>query len=231
MANLTKGTIVRALLPVEFRLIAYGCAWGLFVGLTSFIAGGDADLAATKGTAGFVAITVGIFIGAKLTLSTMRTFRAWIARLESRLELCVQRVSHITGQADSPEEHGKGSSPLAVRLRIYFVLIGGGFSGAGVGLVQLVIGVGIDIYGSSVYLATLICLVIVLVGVMGTARELMSMGRVMSRIERRLNDFDDAPVVPAGTNPRHADIALESTLSWVYLITGMRGWQPSMTSS
>ena len=195
----------------------------------SFFGDGDVDLAASRGTAGFVSITVGVFIGIKLTLLTMRAFSLWIAQLAARLELYEQRTSYLTGQSghdDPPEETRKGFSPLMVRLGIYFVVLGGGFSGAGVGLVQMVIKAGTDLYGPSVYLATLACLVIALLGVLGTVWELRSIGRAMSQIERRLSHNEDVLNMPAVAYPRHADIALQSTHSWVYKVTGMRGWQP-----
>ena len=226
MSNLTKRKIGKAVVPVNFHLIAYGCVWGSFIGLTNLLGGGGVDLAASRGVAGFVSVTIGVFIGMKLVLLSMNAIRLWIARIEDKLRVLEQRVSYLTGESglgDPPEEPRERPSPLMVRLKIYFVLLGGGLSGTGVVVMQLVIKAGTDIYGPGVSLAALICAAITLFGVLGTTTELWLISRAASKIERRLDYAEDilpSPVVYA----RDANAALQSTQSWVYRVTGMRDW-------
>ena len=192
-------------------------------------------MAATKGVASFVSVTVGIFIGAKLALLVMRAFRLWIALLEERLVVCSQRLSNLTGETEPdspPEEHRGGPSALTVRLRIYSIALVGGSAGLGVGLVMLVIKTGtIGLYESDVYLAILATLAIALFGVLGTASELGRSTRATFRLERRLNDAENVPVTLVVVSPRQVDAAIQSTQSWVRKLTGVQGWQPGMATS
>ena len=227
MPNPIDKKIIKGAIPVDFRLIAYGCIWGVFIGLTNLSVSGDVDLAASKGTASFVSVTVGVFVGMRSALFATRMFRLWIARLGNRLELAEQRIFSLTGELghdDPPKEPQEGSGFLRAKLKIYSVLLGGGFSAAGVGLVQLLIKTGTDIYGNDVYLVTLICLAVASFAILATAFELWSIGRTMSWVERRLDRAEGVPATPV-VHTHDADIALRSTESWAYKITGMRGWQ------
>ena len=232
MSNLDKRRIVRGVVPVGFPLILYGCFWGLYVGLMGFFGllscecGGDVDLAASKGIAGFVSVTVGVFAGTKLTLSAMRAFRLRIAHLEARLIAGEQRVSCLTGptEPDTPlEEHKGGSSPLKVRLMFYFGALAVGSSVAGGGLLTLIIRAGtIGIYepGAHLSVSVFVGLAVALFGILGMAAELSFITRAMSRVERRL---DRAEITPVVARPRYADAAIQGMQSWIHKLTGVQG--------
>ena len=121
-----------------FLLVLYGCLWGLSVGLMGFFGllscecGGDVDLAASKGIAGFVSVTVGIFAGTNLPLLAMRAFRLRIAHLQARVAVCKQRISRLADRTelDTPPEKDKGYS---ARLKFYFGALAGGSAAAGGG--------------------------------------------------------------------------------------------------
>lgn len=240
MSNPTgKRVIIRAV-PVDPRLVLYGSFWGLFMGLTSYFGlsgcecGGDADLASSRGIAGLVSITVGVFAGTKLAMLVMRAFRKWIARLEARLIVCEQRLSSLTGEIEpdnSTEERRKGSSPLVARLKFYSTALAGGCGGVGVGLLVLIIGAGTTgIYDSGTYMAIYISLPVALFGIMGISSELGGIARAVSRIERRLDDAESVSVTSVAVRPKYADAAIQTAQSWLHKLTGVQGWQPGMAA-
>ena len=239
MDNLVARTHLKGTVPVDFRLIAYGCFWGLvlglisFYGLTSCECGGDVDLAVSRGIAGFVSIAVGIFIGTKLALLAMKAFRVWIVSLMSRVNTCQERLSRLSGEVEpdnSSEERSGVSSFYAVRLRIYFIGLAVGCCGVGVDLMALIIRAGTTgIYESgSLPITAYVGLAVASAGIAGIALELNMIARSVSRIEGRLNDAEGVAVAPLEVRPQYADAAIQSTQSWVHKITGVRGWQPSM---
>lgn len=237
MSNPTGRTATRGVVPVDPRLLLYGGFWGLFMGLTSYFGlygcecGGDVDLASSRGIAGFVSITVGVFAGTKLAMLAMRAFRQWIARLEARLVVCEQRLSSLTGETEpdnSTEESRKGSSPLAAKLKFYSTALAGGFGAVGVGLVMLIIGAGTSgIYDSGTYLAVYASLAVALFGILGISSELGGIASAVSRIERRLDDAESVSVTSVAVRPKYADDAIQTAQSWLHKLTGVQGWQPS----
>lgn len=237
MSNPTGKRIIVRAVPVDPRLVLYGSLWGLFVSLTSYFGlsgcecGGDVDLASSRGIAGFVSITIGVFAGSKLTMLAMRAFRRWVAQLETRLVLCEQRLSRLTGETEpdsSPEERQRGFSPLVMRLLFYSFALGGGFGAAGVGSVALIIGAGTTgIYDSYSHLAVYASLAVALFGILGITLELGGIARAVSRIERRLDDVEGVSVTPVAVRPRYADAAIQTAQSWLHKLTGVQGWQPS----
>ena len=95
---------------------------------------------------------------------------------------------------------------------------------------QMVIGAGTTgIYESSNLLPALVSMAIALLGTSDIAIELGGTARRITEIERDLDDAEGVSVlasVPA--RPDYADAALLAIQLFIYKLTGMRGWQPSV---
>ena len=239
MSNLTDRKSAKSIVPVDIRLLTYGFGFGLFFGLLAYFGpsscecAGDLDLAASRGVALFITITVGIFLGTKLGFLVLAGFGKWIARLVDRLDVCEARIARLNGEGvsdASPDEDVNVSGFLKIRFKAYYFALGCGFCGLVTSIMQMVIWAGTTgIYDSSGQLSALVSVAIVLFGASGLAVELGGTARNIAKIERVLDDAEEVSVVTSvPVRPDYADAALQAIQSFIYKLTGMRGWQPSV---
>lgn len=236
MSKFTGRAVIRGVVPVAPLVLLGGSIWGLTLGFSSYFGllnseyAGNVDLASSKGIAAFVTVAIGVLIGTKLAMLTMKAFRLWTARLEARLVVCEHRISCFSGEAEpdnSSEEQQRGTSPLAVRFRYYSGFLSFGFGAVGVGLVMLLIKSGTTgLYGSDVHISLYSSLVIALVGIIAIASELMLIARGLLVIEQHLDHAEGGSITLLATRPKYADAAIQSTQSWLHRLTGVQGWQP-----
>ena len=211
---------IKTFIPVDYRLILYGWAIGLLFGTLAFTE--SAERAAIVGIAAFLTVSVGGFIGIKISFLTMRAFLAWTGSIKDRIYRLTTRLGDLTGQS-VPESASKEMTARGFSvIRVYVALTILGISLLTQGVVGGVIELGVDVYDTRSYIAVLILgSLFASIGIGGQAIQLIGVSRSITQMERQLDAITTGIPIPVSAVPQRMDLAIQNTQSWVCKLTGV----------
>ena len=185
-------TFARWVIPVEFKLIAFGVSIGVLVGLVG-LRTETLEVATAMGLAASVSLCLGCWLGINLWLLTLRAFKLWSVSLKKRLEALDPKLAPIA--EDTPARARNVN--LSIIEIIFFGLVPAGFSMASIGAIFAIIDLQVDIYGTMAYVPSLcVGLGYALLGLAGQSFYLWRDSRRVARLERRLKSAEvTAPVI------------------------------------
>ena len=208
-------TFARLAIPIDFRILLYGVAVGLFAGLISLLVESP-ELATGRGIATAVSCSLGLWLGINLWLLTLRVLRLWSASLTERFEALESSGMLISGDTDMPA----GDRNAATIESVLFGLVPVGFGLTIYSAVLAVIDLQVDIYSAVVYVPWL-CLGIVYVflGIAGQCWYLWRDSRRVARLERRLESAE--AMAPVTLQTPRLERAISKASSIVCKLTGI----------
>lgn len=208
-------TLARLAIPIDFRVLLYGVAVGVFAGLISLFAE-SAELATGRGIATAVSCSLGLWLGINLWLFTLRVFRLWSASLTKRFEALESNMIPIADDTDTPAKASRATTIESV----LFGLVPGGFGIIIYSAVLAVIDLQVDIYSAVAYVPYL-CLgfVYVLLGIAAQCWYLWQDSRRVARLERRLESAE--AVTPVRLQTPRLERAIGKAGAVVCKLTGV----------
>ena len=211
---------VKTIFPADFRLVLYGWATGLVVG--AIVLRESVELAIGVGIASFLAVSVGGFLGIKLSFLIMRGFRVWIHSIGERIHVLDTRLAHLINsqEREEPSQQPPAGGFSIVRLLVASTVFGVIFTAQAA--IAIFIELGVEMLGPLVYLPGLcVGLALALIGIGGQVVELIIVDRGITQIENELDAITLGNRAPVKVIPRRMDGAIKDTQSWVCKITGV----------
>ena len=212
---------IKTIFPADFRLVLYGWVVGLVSGAVFLRE--SVELATAVSITSFLAVSVGGFLGIKLSFLIMKGFLAWIHSIEGRMHVLDSRLAQL---ANSREAGETAQPPPASGFPIVKLLVASAVCGVIIGTsaaTAIFIELGVEMLGPLVYLPGLcVGLALALFGIGGQAFQLMTVDRGITRMEKELDAITLGNCAPAKEVPRRMDGAIKNTQSVLRKITGVR---------
>ena len=211
---------VKTIFPADFRLVLYGWAAGLMAG--AIFLHESVELATGVGITLFLAVSVGGFLGIKLSFLIMRGFLVWIHSIGGRMHGLDSRLTQLT---NSQERAELSQQPPAGGFSIVKLLVASTVIGVTItaqGAIVIFIELGVEMLGPLVYVPGLcVGLALALIGIGGQAVQLIIVDRGITQMEKELDAITLGNRAPVKVVPQHMDGAIKNTQSWVCKVTGV----------
>ena len=213
-------TISKAAIPIDYRMVLYGCGIGLACG--ALYLDRSFEFATAVSIATFLTASVGGFVGIKISFLAMRGFRVWIDSLMERIAANRLRLSQLIDESIDERPSKQPARRGFSMVRVYVGSTIAGISLTTQGTVAAVIELGVDIFGPLWY-GPILCVGVTLAvfGIVGQAIELLLVSLRISQIERQLDAITSGVPDPVALRPQRMDHAIENTQSWVCRVTGV----------
>lgn len=143
---------------VDIRVVIYGVIGGLIMGATRL--GDSVDQATALGLVVAIEISVGLWLGTKIWLLTLRAFTKWLTRWTDSLEKRVVAMKSLltrTTEAPRAEYPDRRSNSVTTRLAVWCIALTPiGIALLTIGAISAIMDIRFDIHSTVFYLPGLI---------------------------------------------------------------------------
>ena len=142
---------------MDTRVVIYGVIGGLIMGATKL--GDSADQATALGLVVAIELSVGLWLGMKIWIVTLREFTKWLTRWTDSLEKrAVSMKNRLTQTMEAPEaEYSNRGVSVTTRLVVWCIaLTPVGIALLTIGAISLVMDIRLDVHSMAFYLPSLI---------------------------------------------------------------------------
>ena len=180
---------------VDIRVVIYGIIGGLIMGATKL--GDSVDQATALGLVVTIELSVGLWLGAKICLLTLREFTKWLTEWTDSLEKRVVAMKSLLTQTMAVSEleyHDRRAGSLTTRLAVWCIaLTPVGIVLLTIGAISFIMDIRLDVHSTSFYLPILLIgAILAIVGLLPLCVRLFVIQYQVRGLENRLDTIESA---------------------------------------
>lgn len=180
---------------VDIRVVIYGVIGGLIMGATKL--GDSADQATALGLVVAIELSVGLWLGTKIWLLTLREFTKWLSKWTDSLEkrvVVMRTLLTRTAEVSRAEYPNRRGISVTTRLAVWCIALTPiGIALLTIGAISLVMDSRLDIHSTAFYLPSLmIGATFAIAGLLPLCVRLFVIEYQVRRLENRLDTIESA---------------------------------------